>query len=480
MIKMVNKLKFLPVLITCLVIFTIASIPFKIIESRYMPGDDALRHAAKAVSGKDWNQILVLRDDVKIDIHAGWHSVLGFVHKTLDFNAYQLVLFSVFILFLLFSLVPILLLERPEAWVFALLAISVADPLILKRLLLGRPYLVTMAAIAALGCLWPFLAGKRIRYANFIMLAVLTAIATWIHGGWYFFLLPIAAIFMARQWRAGLLAALATAAGVIAGASLTGHPVMFFAQTLKHVFLSFGNCKSQGMLVTEFQPFIGDFSIVIVVIFMLMWRALRGDWDRKTLDNPVAILALTSWALGFITKRVWLDIGLVAVLIWMASEFQEFFISRMPLLSWKRVLTTGALSAILFAATTNDAANRWSSSRPTCLTFAEDASWAPGRGGIVYSNSMEIFYGMFYKNPAAPWRYILGFEPGIMPPEDLEIYRKIQQKGEPSSFAPWVKKMRPEDRLIIVHLSDKAPKIEGLEWYDAGAYIWIGRLPVKG
>lgn len=111
------------------------------------------------------------------------------------------------------------------------------------------------------------------------------------------------------------------------------------------------------------------------------------------------------------------------------------------------------------------------------MSFAEDASWAPGQGGVVYSNSMEIFYGMFYKDPGAPWRYILGFEPGIMPPEDLEIYRKIQKRPDPSSFAPWVRKMRPADRLIVIHASDKAPKIEGLEWYDAGGYIWIGRLP---
>lgn len=469
----------LPVLITCLVIFTIAAIPFKIIESRYMPGDDALRHAAKAISGKDWSEILVLRDDVKLDTHAGWHAVLRFVHKTIDFNTYQLVIFSVFILFLLFSLVPILLLERPEAWVLTLLVVSIAEPSILTRLLLGRPYIVTMAAIGSIGFLWPLFAGSRIRYANFILLAALIALATWIHGGWYFFLLPVASIFIARQWRAGLLVALATAAGVIAGASFTGHPVMFLAQTLRHVFLSFGNCKSPGLLVTEFQPFIGDFSVVIVVILMLMWRALRGGWDRKAIDNPVAILALTSWALGFVTRRVWLDIGLVAVLIWIAEEFQEFFIARVPSLSWKRIMTAVALSAILFVATTNDVANRWSAARPTCLAFAEDASWAPRPGGIVYNSNMEIFYGMFYKNPEAPWRYILGFEPGIMPPEDLKVYRNIQQRPDPSSFAPWVKKMRPEDRIIVIHASDKAPKIEGLEWYDAGAYIWIGRLPER-
>jgi hypothetical protein len=234
-----------------------------------------------------------------------------------------------------------------------------------------------------------------------------------------------------------------------------------------------------GALVTEFQPFVGDFSLVIAVIFILMWRALRGEWNRKALDNPIAILALTSWALGFVTKRVWLDIGLAALLLWMAGEFQEFFIARLPFSSWKRFWTAGALSAILFLSFTNDAASRWSASRPVCLSFAGDASWAPGPGGIVYNSNMEIFYGMFYKDPAAPWRYILGFEPGIMPPEDLKTYRKIQKRPEPSSFAPWVGKMKREDRLIVIHVSDKAPEIKGLEWCNAGGNFWIGRLPEK-
>ena len=92
---------------------------------------------------------------------------------------------------------------------------------------------------------------------------------------------------------------------------------------------------------------------------------------------------------------------------------------------------------------------------------------------------MAIFYNMFYKNPKAPWRYILGFEPGIMPSEDLAIYRHIQLEFGPASFAPWVRKMRPIDRLIIFEPSDKEPQIKELEWYHAGDYIWVGRLDVQ-
>lgn len=461
-------------------IATISFIPYKIIKWGYMPRDDATRHAAKVISGKDWNRILVIRDDMKMDSHPGWHAILRVVHKALDFNTYQLVIFSVFILFLLISLVPILLLERPEAWAFTLIAIFLVEPGRITRLLMGRPYVVTMAAIMVIALLWRRLAEKKFQRGPFFAIVAAIAAATWIHGGWYFFILPVAAFFMAREFRSGARLAAAVVIGVIAGASLTGHPIAFLAQNLKHAMLAFSNYKLPGVLVTEFQPFTGDSPIVIVVILLLIWRLARREWDRSVIDNPVAILALTSWALGFITTRVWVDIGMAAALIWMAQEFQGFLAKKMPAYSPKRLLTAACASFVLFVAMTNDAGNRWSSNRPApYITFdtPEGASWAPGDGGIVYNSDMAIFYNMFYKNPKAPWRYILGFEPGIMPPEDLAIYRNIQLKFGPPSFKPWVKKMRPIDRLVVFEPTDKEPQIKELEWYHAGDFIWIGRLP---
>ena len=54
------------------VVFTILLIPLKIISYGFLPGDDALRHAAKAVSGKTWQQILVMRSDFAMDPSPGW------------------------------------------------------------------------------------------------------------------------------------------------------------------------------------------------------------------------------------------------------------------------------------------------------------------------------------------------------------------------------------------------------------------------
>ena len=52
-------------------ILIILFIPLKIIEYGYLPGDDALRHAAKAVSGKPWPEILVLGPAFHFDPELG-------------------------------------------------------------------------------------------------------------------------------------------------------------------------------------------------------------------------------------------------------------------------------------------------------------------------------------------------------------------------------------------------------------------------
>ena len=56
--------------------------PAKIISYGFLPMDDALRHAAKTVSGKSWQQILVMRDDFPIDPSPGWQKILEWVHES--------------------------------------------------------------------------------------------------------------------------------------------------------------------------------------------------------------------------------------------------------------------------------------------------------------------------------------------------------------------------------------------------------------
>lgn len=205
-------------------------------------------------------------------------------------------------------------------------------------------------------------------------------LSVWIHANWYLLLLPIAAFFLARQWRGFVRLAISAIAAVLIGSSLTGRPFVFLQQTLRHFILALNTHPVQRVLAVEFQPFTGELFMVFAVSLMLIWRVVRR------------------------TKRP----------------------------------------------------------------------------GIVYSDVMDIFYEMFFQNPRAGWRYMAGFEPALMPPEDLAIYRNIQLIYKSyGSFEPWIKKMRPEDRLIVRCVPGDPMKIPDLEWRQAGPQTWIGRLQRK-
>jgi hypothetical protein len=65
-----------------------------------------------------------------------------------------------------------------------------------------------------------------------------------------------------------------------------------------------------------------------------------------------------------------------------------------------------------------------------------------------------------------------------MPKEDFEIYHKVLWNfGDAKAYEPWVKRMRPEDRLVIRGGRGGPPNIPQLEWYYAVSGIWVGRLP---
>jgi hypothetical protein len=330
---------------------------------------------------------------------------------------------------------------------------------------------------------WPRLKNKKTPYGIIAILTAVVAAATWIHCAWFLFAVPVASFFFAREWRAGFRVSAAVIIGIAIGVTLTGHPILFLKQVIFQTFflIGLGANSSARILVSEQQPATGDFPIVIVMALALIWRTLRGAWDRKSLENPVFMLLASSWVLGFFTIRAWLDLGIPAVTLCLALEFQDFLETRMGYLSWKRVALTVISMYILYSAVTNDSNSRWSNCHPRGYLLAdnpEHAPWLPEPGGILYSDDMDMFYTTFYKNPSAPWRYMLGDSPMFMPKEDFEIYSNIlRTHGPRNSFAPWVKKMKPQDRLILFNPPDKKPDIPELEWHNIPDIVWSGRLP---
>lgn len=470
-----------PISVVLIAIWVIFLIPFQIIGYGFMPPDDALWHASKVISGKNWADVLVLRPDIKIESHPGWHFILGFINNIVKFDVHSLVIASVISLFIIFTLIPIFFLRYPESWLASLLILSLASPNFFFRLLLGRPYIVTMAVILAIFLLWPKLKEKKIPYFALIIITILIAISTWIHRTFYILFIPLAAFLLAREWKASLYMFICTIAGIFLGASLTGHPMVFIKQTVFHLLLVSSSYDTESLLVSELRPMLGDFNIAILIAFVLFWRAMRRKWDKNIIDNPVFIMVILTFISGFVTRRIWIDVGIPLAALWIAKEFELFFSEKLKVDSLQRLLLTIALACTLYLSATTDAYSRWTSCRPADYLSKEDpeqAEWLPGPGGILYADDMGIFFTTVYKNPYGNWRYILGSESAIIPEEDLKILRNIQKnRWTYKSFEPWVKKMRPEDRLAIRGTEDRTPKIPELEWKYAARGIWIGRLP---
>jgi hypothetical protein len=153
----------------------------------------------------------------------------------------------------------------------------------------------------------------------------------------------------------------------------------------------------------------------------------------------------------------------------------------LPSSSWNRLVVSGILCGGLLMATTNDGNGWWTGdlTKEYLTPQTKDiGDWLPESGGIIYSDMMLVFYDTFYANPRAPWRYALGFEATFMTEDNLETYRKIQwNRATPEAFKPWVEKMKPADRMILLRSKAAKPEIEGLEWRYAASGTWIGRLP---
>jgi hypothetical protein len=471
-----------PRIACALVLAAAVLIPFRVLGHGYVPADDALRHAGKAVSGKPWSEILVLRADMPMDSHPGWHALLGAVHGATGWGTHALVVLSVVGLFALLSVPAVALMRRPEAWVFSLLAVAVAEPRLFGRLYFGRPFLATLAAYLTVLFLLPRLQeGRAPRGAMASIVAVL-ALAVWMHPIWYLSMLPVLGCVLARWWRAAGRLLACYLLGVLAAACLTGHPLDFFAQTLRHGRLTVALAAQTETLSMELRPQSGSPDLLLALAALLCWRALRGRLTRAELDTPVAWLVAVCWVLGWVSLRFWSDWGLPAVLVFAALHVQELLTERLSANDLRRLAAAAAVCVVCVLVLSANVDGRFMPAHRRYLALfnpaARDA--LPDRGGILYSDDMTIFFQGIYRLPKAPWRYLLGFEPALMPPEDLALYRAMTDRRNrvPEMYEVWVRRMRPEDRMILetTGLRDPPP-VAGLEWRFFPPAYWSGRLP---
>jgi len=245
---------------------------------------------------------------------------------------------------------------------------------------------------------------------------------------------------------------------------------------------SVGQHATNRTEVTELQPFGGDILAVIIVGALVALRLLVKLNPLPLAKNPAFWLVCGCWILGFRVSRFWEDWGWPALMVFIATEIQSLLLAKFAADSLRRLLLAMILAVATFFAVTNDLNSRWTGSLTwQFLSTAEHPElegWMPEKGGVLYSADMTIFYQTFFKNPNADWKYILGFDPTFMPAEDFDVYHKVAWNfGDAKAYAPWVKKMRATDRLVIRGNGGSPPNIPQLEWNYGVSGIWIGRLP---
>jgi|JI10StandDraft_1071094.scaffolds.fasta_scaffold06613_5 hypothetical protein len=447
-------------------------IPIRVLSLGFLPVDDALRHAGKALTDRTWQEILVMRPEATEDSHPGWHWILKQVHEVAGANAIDLVFFSVAGLFVLMAGTG-LSRSNPTAWMLAMLIAYVTAPGEMGRWIMGRPYLVSSAVGLLLADRWSRQGPHGPKEWPF--LAVLFSVVAWIHPSYYLFAVPVAALIVCSEFVGALVLGSAVATGAVVAGGLTGHPVRFLYQSFMHPVWSLSWPNST--LASEFQPANGAPMFLVAVLAIATFT--RSGGGRVVGSRPLLAFAGIAWALGFVSSRFWTDWGLPVGLVLLARLLEEWIESSAAGATIQR--GSVVVAAVLFLAATPDTGGRWSgraTSPYLVLTGKASAGLLPDDGGILYSDDMRVFYEVFFRKPNARFRFILGYEPGLMPLEDQNLLRIEVQTGLIKPFEVWVAKMTPKDRMVLRNPLT-APELAGLSWTRVGRELWVGQKELE-
>lgn len=470
---------------TLIVLLAFLLIPFKIMSYGWLPVDDAMRHVPFATQNCKWSSFLVIDEKFDTDHNAGWHQTLRFLHTNLGLSKIALLRFSVIGLFFLLNLCGIISAPNAICWLLAFLAMLLFDPGLLGRILSGRPYIVSCAITLLIFRLWAlpgseseFNTNKK-RYFRLIISIVLFAIGTWIHGSWYLFLMIPFSFLLAGKIKEAKYLVSCVIAGTLLGAFMTGNFVSFLLYHFYATINIYSEKTFNWLLVSEnasgsqiscFIPF------VAAIIGLCIYKK-KTTFKELTLD-PAFLFMMLSWLLSIMIIRFWVDWGRMSLLFWMSYRFKDLIDSSITLKEprVKYCLFAFIVCTLVFWCI-NDGGGRYSKAvfdQP--IDFSEERlqGWAPESGGIVYSDSMGVFYKHFFEYPTAPWKYILGFESAIMKDDDKKILRRIGYNFRlPEEFLPWINKMTKADRLITIGSVGDFPQLESIR---GARNYWIYRL----
>jgi len=447
----------------------------RILSFGFLPPDDVLRHSAYAVGHRTWGQILIGRPEALFDQAPGWHALLRGLHGLFGWGPEALATFSIAFCLMVFLASGLLWVRRWETWVLALALCFLCDGDLILRMALGRPFVLTSALLVILmGSLRSELSWR----SQALLWGLGAALATWVHGSWYLlFLLPLS-VFLVGRFKAAMRLALMVALGCLVGAALTGHPVAYLEGQCGHLVHALGRKAYPGSLAMEFMP---GHQTLLLPLLVLVVAGL--DWRKhglRFLRDPLLLLGLLTWVLGFFCVwRFYLDWAFPALALWVALRLDE---NTDPLWIGLRRYGWAGVTAVLFLVgvgmnrhgrwSENGRINGLSPDRPM------EKAFLPRPGGVLYSNSMFVFYGTYFQNPNGDWKYVLGFEPGLMKEEDDRVYQEsFRTQDWDQALAPWVGRMTSRDRMVLLGPPQAPPAVQGLAWVFVAPNKWVGLKP---
>ena len=477
-----------PLLCLLITLATILLLPLLVTARGFTPPDDVLRDVAKAVSGRSWGDVVLLRPDLDPDLrtHAGWEMILRFLH-VVGLSKAALLLVAVAGLATLAFLPPVLYLRRPELGLFLLLIAAVLDFDALFWYFYGRPHLIGMFCVSSLLFLWDRFAAPPANRKLLLLFVAIIAIRAWARSTLIMLGIPLVAVIastvLTRRWRplAAFIGCLAV--GIAIGTLMTGRPIEFLVYNFRHFYVTLFSDKASAFLVTELGPLKQSPPIILLFLAYLGIRTAAG-WTPDRLKHPAFLLALLGWVLSFFIARFWFEYGFPAMLVWLALDLQDVFETRMPRHSLARLGFTVFCAFALCVAVLKPHADLWrrnplAEAVNVQRLYAAEPDWLPGEGGVLYAATMRVFFTFYHLFPDAPWRYATGMEPGFMPEGDLRVYETINLTGDASAYLPWIENLRPPDRMVITLGRETAIDaiFPMLEWRFVEPDYWFGRPP---
>jgi hypothetical protein len=343
--------------VKCLFVLVCAAlfflIPFKIAGLGYLPGDDALRHAAYAMDNRQWSEVLVLNPAIspEMDSHPGWHGMLRAAHRVLGVGKDGLVTLEFTLAFAGFMLAGLAASRAPLAWLAAAALIMVVEPGLYGRLLLGRPFVVSMTALVLLLFWWQG-GGKKSTRAEVAVVFCLLTVSVVMHPTvWYLWSLPVLALWLAGRRRSAVIVAACIPCAMVAAALLLGgrwYDVFVFP-----IYAIVNSVGADNIVVTNLvtelnpgvTPVIG-LGLMAAIMALRAWGAgvalppanPPGTGPRtlsippeisRMLREPDFLLVIIGWLLGLCVCRFWDDWGRPALLVWLCRQLA--FMDRLPL-----------------------------------------------------------------------------------------------------------------------------------------------------